>query len=369
MVDFSGHSLLADCPALSVILLSFWLLLRALERQTNLRFAAAGLGLALAVLMRFGSLSSAGMLSLLVFAADRRMRAALACAAGFAAGMGPYLCWSRLRYGGFLATFRSGWNEFGGPTESFFYYLQSFAVIFSWLTLAGLALWVIRRVWEAGARRERTIGNSERLLGQDQRKWEGFLWLWALAVMLFFSILSHKEPRYSIPAAPPLLLLAGVGLSTLLEGRRTATRVAGSALLGAALVYCFWPVHHRFDSKFIDDSVSEEMTVSEFLRHNVAPTTVLYANQNYPDFAYYAEMKVNALPESGDALYESLKHLPGDGILIAYRQIDSADSSALTEPSLAWLDANPHFRRMKEFPSMVLYEYHALLPTAGQSNR
>src|SRR5438132_13814238 len=61
-----------------LILLSFWLLLRALCKQTDLRFACAGFVLALAVVMRFACLSSVGLLSLLVLAADRWWWAALA---------------------------------------------------------------------------------------------------------------------------------------------------------------------------------------------------------------------------------------------------------------------------------------------------
>jgi 4-amino-4-deoxy-L-arabinose transferase-like glycosyltransferase len=359
--NYTGHSLLTDCPALSLILFSFWLLVRAIEKQTDLRFACAGFSLAMAVLMRFGSLSSIAMLSLLVLVANRRVRAALACAAGFALGMGPYLCWSRLRYGGFLETFRNGWSNLGGPTESFFYYLKNSAAMLSWLTIAGLAAWVIRRAWDswgAGKQRDRATA-AERLLREHRRRWEGFLWLWALAVMLFFSSLSHKELRYAIPVAPPLFLLAGVGLATLVESRRAALRTAGGIVLASAMVYTFWPVHHRFDTGFIDPSVSEEMTVSDFLKHNLPPTTILYANQNYPDFAYYTGMTVEALPESGDPLYDSLKQLPDDRILIAYKVSDDGDNSVPVEPPLDWLDSNSHFRRFREFPSLVLYKYHA----------
>ncbi|MGC1461603.1 MAG: glycosyltransferase family 39 protein [Terracidiphilus sp.] len=365
----SGHSLLTDSPALTLILLSLWLLLRALEKQTDFRFALAGLGFALAVLMRFGSLSSVGMLSFLVLAANRRVRAALACGAGFGLGMVPYLCWSRLRYGGFLATFRAGWSYFTGPSESFFFYVKSFVVIFSWLALAGLALWFIRRVWELVAPRENMSLMIKRCLGQNQRRWEAFLLFWALAVMLFFSSLSHKELRYCMPVAPPLFLLAGVGLSTLLEGRRPLTRFAGSALLAAALLSCFWPTRHRFDTSFIDHSESEEMTVSDFLKQNLPSTTVLYTNRNYPDFEYYAEMQVRPLPETGPSLYEKLNQLPSDGILIAYRPDDPDDPNPAIEPPLAWLDANPHFHRFHEFPPMVLYQYHSVLPTVGQPIR
>jgi hypothetical protein len=74
----TGNSQLSKSPALTLILLSFWPLLRALRKQTDLRFASAGFVLALTVLMRFPSLPSVGVLSLLVLAADRWWRAASA---------------------------------------------------------------------------------------------------------------------------------------------------------------------------------------------------------------------------------------------------------------------------------------------------
>jgi 4-amino-4-deoxy-L-arabinose transferase-like glycosyltransferase len=343
--DATGNSLLSDCPALTLILLGFWLLLRALRKQTDLRFACAGFVLALAVLMRFASLSTVGVLSLLVFAADRWWRAVLACGAGLAAGIGPYLCWSRFRYGAFLRTFRSGWGNFTGPGESFFFYLKNFGNIFSWITLAGLALWIGGWAWEKWA------GKGEE---QRSRRFEGFLWLWAVALLLFFSTLHHKEPRYVIAVAPPLFLLAGIGLSMLLRGSKRTARVAGTVLVLGALVYTFLPVRQRFEEPFVDDEVSEEMQVSEFLNQSVPPATVLYSNFNYPVFAWHTNLPVHRLPESGPDLYNALNRLPGDGILIAYRPSDE-----IAEPRLEWLDVNPHFRRFREFPSLVLYQYRA----------
>ncbi|MGD0735439.1 MAG: glycosyltransferase family 39 protein [Terracidiphilus sp.] len=351
----NGHSLLTDCPALTLILLSFWLLVRAVQRQTDLRFALAGFSMAMAVLMRFGSLSSVGMLALLVFAADRKVRAVVACAAGFVLGIGPYLGWSRLEYGGFLETFRNGWYSLGGPAEPFPYYLMILPAMISWLAVAGLALWGVRRgwgLWIVGKRQETSAG-IETVFNRQRIQWEGFLWLWALAVMIFFSSLSHKESRYSIPVAPPLLLLAGIGLSWLVEFRRRNARTVGGLVLAAALLFTFSPDRHRFDTGFFDPVVSEEMTVSEFLKQNLPQSTVLYANQNYPDFAYYSDMTVNDLPESGDQLYDALKHLPAGGILIAYKR--KPGDEFLQEPPLEVLDADPHFSRWREFPSLVLY--------------
>jgi 4-amino-4-deoxy-L-arabinose transferase-like glycosyltransferase len=352
----TGHSLLSDCPALTLILLAFWLLLRALEKDSILLFTAAGFVLALAVLMRFPSLASVAILSLLLLWARKPLRAILCCTAGFVAGIVPYLCWSRYRYGGFLATFLSGWLNFSGPGESPLYYLRYFTIIFSWLALAGLILWGIRRVWKKPASEVDLCLSHENVLRLRYLGNEGFLWLWALTLMIVFSSLTHKEPRYVIPVAPPLFLLAGVGLSSLLLGRSKTMRVAGMTVLAVMLCVGFWPDYQRFSGGFIDHSVSEEMRVSEYLNKNFPPATILYSNLEYPTFAYYTNFKVQDLPEDGNDLYWSLNHLPAEGVLIAYTRYPGYYPPL---PPLAWLDANPHFRRLQEFPSMVLYQYRA----------
>jgi 4-amino-4-deoxy-L-arabinose transferase-like glycosyltransferase len=350
-----GHGLLTDAPALSLIALSFWLLLRALEQQTDARFAAAGFALALCVLMRFGSLSSVGVLSLLVLAADRWARAMLACAVGLLVGLGPYLCWSRVRYGGFLATLQKGWNNVGGSSESPLFYVKQCGNIFGWVSLAGLALWITRFAWARWGCTE----NPPRLRGplakvRGARWLEAYLWLWGLAVLVFFSALRHSEHRYIMPLAPPLFLLAAIGLSVLAQGRRKGARVAGTVVLAGALLYTFLPLRQRVDTGFLDHSVSEEMQVAEFLNRNVPAGTVLYTNCNYPDFAYYTNFPVEALDESGPDLYTDLGQMKDGGILIAYRQEEDFPDAA---PSLDWVDANPHFQRLHEFPSLVLFQY------------
>lgn len=349
--DNTGNSLLSDSPALTIILLAFWLLLRALHHQSDLRFACAGFVLALAVLMRFASLSSISVLSLLIFGADRWWRAALACGAGFFAGLGPYLFWSRMRYGGFLETFRRGWQYYQGGRESPLLYARNFGNIFCWITLAGLALWVSRWAWgrwKQARLRHRVTRTEDRLAGGL----ESFLWLWAAVVLVFFFALPHQEPRYAMPAAPPLFLLAGSGLSVLLAGRQPAARVIGTVLVAGALAYTFLPVRERFESPFVDSAVSEEMQVSEYLDQNVPRGTVLYSNFNYPLFGYYTNLPVYELPETGPRLYDALEHLPSDGVLIAYKK-----KEITPDPRPEWLASNPHFRPFREFPSLVLYQY------------
>jgi 4-amino-4-deoxy-L-arabinose transferase-like glycosyltransferase len=352
-VNHGGHSLLTDAPALSLIVLAFWLLLRALARQTSLRFGFAGFALALSVLMRFGSLSSVGVLGLLVLAAHRRIKATLACAIGFFVGFGPYLCWSRWRYGGFLTTLQNGWTNFEGPRKSPFFYLKLYGDIFTWISLAGIVLWFMQWAWEMKNKNSTMLPN-ELAAARYSRRMQGFLSLWLVVVLVFFSSLRHSEPRYIMPVAPPLFLLAGIGLSVLLKGRTPATRWGGAALLAAAMIYTFLPLRERLRGNFIDDSVSEEMTVSAFLNRSVPAGTVLHTNMNYPDFGYYTNLPIEPLPESGPKLYKDLGQLSNGDLLIAYKILDDGTTP---EPSMSWIDSNPSFQRLKEFPSLILYKY------------
>ena len=348
--------LLTDCPALTLIALSLWLTVRALENQTDMRFACAGFCFACAVLMRFGSLATVGVLALLALAAGKPMRAAAACAAGFIAGMAPYLCWSRIHYGGFFATFRNGWSSLNGPTQPFLYYAQHLPQLISWTAVAGLAICAVRGIMNIPGREGRSQPENDfnAAFEKNRKRWVGFLWLWAFVILVFFSSLSHKELRYALPLVPPLLLLAGAGLSALVESRRTMIRRAGTVALVAAMLAALWPSHHRFDTGFFDHSESDEMVAAEFLRQNVPASAKLYTNQNYPDLAWYTGMATSALPEGGGALAQALNKLPNDAILIAYRENDSDGSPA--EPLISSLDVNPRFTRFKEFDNIVLYK-------------
>jgi hypothetical protein len=306
--------------------------------------------------MRFGSLATVGVLALLVLAAGRPLRAATTCAAGFVVGIAPYLCWSRLHYGGFFVTIHRGWSNLSGPTEPFPYYAQHLPQLISWTAIVGLGLCATRGILSTLRRagQNQVEAGSGTALESKQRRWVGFLWFWAFVILGFFSSLSHKELRYAVPLAPPLLLLAGVGLSALVESPRTLVRRAGTIALVAGMLAALWPSHHRFDTGFFDPSESDEMEASEFLRRNVPASAALYANLNYPDFAWYTGMATTALPEGGEALSQALTKIPNEVILIAYKQNDVDGSPA--EPLISSLDANPRFTRFKEFDNIVLYK-------------
>src|SRR4029077_8309727 len=138
-------------------------------------------------------------------------------------------------------TLHNGWEKFTGPGESPFYYLRNFGVIFSWITAAGLSLWVaqwfLRKRRQAARAADHSTNPVEHLKQNRLRGFDAFLWGWAAVLLLFFSALHHKEARYVMLLAPPLFLLAGMGLSVLLRGRQNLTRIGGPVVLAGALVY------------------------------------------------------------------------------------------------------------------------------------
>ena len=341
--DNTGNSLLTDSPALTLLILAFWLLLLALRRPRLWRFAVIGFVFALACLMRFSCLTNVAVLGLLVLPTEKWWKNVLASLGGFFAGFGPYLLWSRIAYGGFFETLRRGYQYYEGARQSPLYYAQSFGVMFGWIALVGLLLWIVRFV------RDPRAGEVE----EGLPRWlPYYLWIWlGLGIVIFFA-LRHQEPRYAMPWAPPLFLLAGSGLSWVVSFPHRVERVVGIVIVAAALLFTFLPDRVRLDDPFVDHSVTEEMEVAAYLDHTLPRNTIVYSNFNYPLFGYYTHLKVRELPEQGPKLYDVLAHLPSDGVLVAY-----TDPDIIAAPTPEWLAANPHFQPFKEFPTMTLYWY------------
>ena len=248
--DDTGNSLLTDSPALTLVSLAFWLLLRALNRETALRFVWAGSVLALSILMRFGSIPSVGMLFLVPLLAKRRWKAAMACCAGFLAGLGPYLVWSRLRFGGFFLTLHKGWTNVEGK-ESVFFYLRNSGAIFTPVALFGLTIAAVFSVWRffGPSRPQPRLLNSFGFQPASVGL-KALLWLWLLADFLFLSGMTHKDPAMSCPL-PSIPAARRLRPRALLCSPKQSDSVCGSvAPLCASVVYLpshtrafQWPLH------------------------------------------------------------------------------------------------------------------------------
>jgi Dolichyl-phosphate-mannose-protein mannosyltransferase/Alg9-like mannosyltransferase family len=348
--DDTGNSLLTDSPALTLVLLGLWLMLRALEKQKLSRFALAGFGISLAILIRFGSIPSVGLLCLLPMMAKDRWRALAATGAGFMAGLGPYLLWSRIAYGGYFETLREGWKNVEGPEPPFTFYLANSPTIFTWIGVLGLLL-------AAGAGlvilfkslRRKPIRAADFTISVSPEVLQGFLWLWLLIDFVFFSQMPHKEPRYVMPLAPPLLLLSGSGLALFCRLPGKLLRPIGVLLLTAGMVVTLLPSASRLTDRFVVPDHPEEMEASIFLESRYPPATPLYMNFNYPAFAYFTNFGINVLPIGGPELYRAIDEMPESGILIAYRKNESGD------PKIEVLNHDPSLEVVKEYSTLVIY--------------
>ncbi len=349
--DDTGNSLLTDSPALTLVLLAFWLLLRALNRESTSRFAWAGLALALSILMRFGTLPSVGILFLLPLTAKGRWKALMACGAGLLVGMGPYLLWSRLRFGAFFFTLHAGWTQVEGPTESFFFYLRNSPIIVTAVALFGFVVVASSSVWRPfGTFPWRPRLSAASPLNLSPLVSQTFLWLWVSMEFVFFSAMPHKEPRYILQLVPPFLLLAGSGLALFRSLPQRPFRSAGAMFVAAFLVLTFLPLRERFSLPFVDPSIPEEMLASEFIQSGLPSGTTLYMNFNYPAFAFYTDCRIHELPAIGAALYNAVEQIPPGGVLIVYRK-----TNEVREPDIEWVNANPKFHRMRVFSTFVIF--------------
>ena len=348
--DNTGNSLLTDSPALTLITLSFWLLLRALGQPSFLRFFVSGIALALCVLMRFGSLSCVGILLLLTLFASPIWKAASACFCGLAAGLAPYIAWCIFKFGDPFFTLKQGWIHVEGPTPPFTFFLRNSIPMFSPIVLAGFAFYVAWKV----------IPYSSNLL---ENKWNGdidtvplrwpiqnFLLAWLVVGFLTFSFIPHKEPRYIMPAAPPLFLLSGLGFTLVLALRRRVLRWAGLGIFCALLLLTILPLRSLLSTPFLDRQVPDEERAGKMLSATLPPGTTLYMSFNYPALAYYTNFRIHDFSDVGPALYRDMRDVPPGEVLVVYREAETP-----SQADVAWCDSSQLFSRIAAYPSFVVY--------------
>jgi hypothetical protein len=116
------------------------------------------------------------------------------------------------------------------------------------------------------------------------------------------------------------------------------------------LVLTFLPIRARLSEPFVNSTSPDEEIASRFLASHVPANTSLYMSFNYPVFAFYTDFRIHELSTVGPDLYRDMDQIPPGQVLIVYRQAEAPSQS-----DIGWVDASPKFRRLAEYPSLVMY--------------
>ena len=361
----ASHELLTDIPALALMLASMWLFDKPGARYAFL----SGIAYALAIQTRFTSLFLIVYFALDAILSPKKIRTLAFLLAGAAVAIAPYLVWIRWNYGSFFFPFvqaRRIVTEWTAPVPASFYWdalLQVFPYSM-WLFFgAGVLLPVAR--WAAY---RRTGKHGERLDGlaglSDQAKRRFVLLMWGGAFFAYMFSIPHKEVRYLLPLAIPVVVISALGLAELFrwcERQARPVRAIG-ILLGAAVVMLdYAPSLQKLRESWLDRSEREEVQIGRYLHEVSTPADTIYAAHNFPVFAFYSERRtVSLLPIQGefDQAWRELMTQPG--FLVWYYPagiVETHSTYPSFKPDRQFLETNPNFHRVRAFPSAVVYGY------------
>ncbi len=361
----TSHELLTDMPAVAFMLAAMWLF-----DKPGPRFAIlAGATYALAIQTRFTSL-----FLIVYFALDAslspqkklRQLVILVVAAGIT--IAPYLIWIRWNYGSFLFPFvlaRRIVTERTAPVPARFYFdavLQIFPPSL-WLFFAlGLCSPVMR--WGLRYRSKGETAPAENPALSSQTKRQLVLLMWGLFFFAYMLTIGHKEVRYLLPLAIPVVIISALSVTALFRWIARQARpvwVAGALLGVAVAVADYASPFQKLRDPWSDSSESEEVQIAGYLREHSTPADTIYAAHNFPVLAFYCGRKtVSLLPIQAEFEQVWRRVMAQPGFLVYYPPAGIKETHSKNPhfmPDQQFIDASPEFRLARSFPSATVYYY------------
>jgi 4-amino-4-deoxy-L-arabinose transferase-like glycosyltransferase len=342
----TSHELLTDMPAVAFMLAAMWLF-----DKPGPRFAIlAGAAYALAVQTRFTSLFLIVYFALDASLSLKKLRqlAILVVAAGVT--IAPYLIWVRWNYGSFLFSFvlaRRIVTDSTAPVAARFYF-DAVLEIFPpslWLFFAlGLLSPVMR--WASQTKRQLV------------------LLIWGLAFLAYMLTIGHKEVRYLLPLAIPVVIISALGVTALFGwiARQAGLVWIAGLLLGVAVAVAdYASPFQKLRDPWTDRSESEEVQIAGYLREHSTPADTIYAAHNFPVLAFYSGRKtVSLLPIQAEFEQVWRRVMAQPGFLVFYPPAGIKKTHSKNPhfmPDQQFIDASPEFRLVRSFPSATVYHY------------
>jgi hypothetical protein len=366
-----SHELLTDMPALALMLAAMWLFDKPGSRYAVL----AGAVYALAIQTRFTSLFLIVYFVIEAVLSPKKLRNLALLLAGAAAAITPYLLWLKWNYGSFFFPFvwaRRIVQEWTAPVPARFYG-EALAVIFPisiWLFFGIGVLRMLAR-WSM-IRRTGATSLSPPAGVDDQTRRQIVLLLWGCAFFLYMLRIPHKEIRYLLPLAIPVVVISAVALAGLFHWlmRQTAPVRFVGLLAGVALAMLnYGTTFTKLIEPYIDRSESEAVQIAHYLREVSMPADTIYAAHEYPVLAFYSERRTVSLlsspmsqaqmmiQENFDQVWPELMRQPGFLVYFHPNKIKEIHSITPLKPDRRFLENCPNFRVVRVFPAATVYRY------------
>jgi len=172
----------------------------------------------------------------------------------------PWLAWNYMYTMNTLASVLAGVQFLSGNVEPWYFYIVNMSEL---LTIPGCILLLVGLVdWK-------TIRDKARL----------FLLLWLVVFFAFSSLIQHKEIRYILDYAPPLVAFATLGVCRIIGRLPSKTKILGWILVALWLTASFYPAVNNSlsDARYMEvsyGSYGEFMTVAGWVVANTNSTTI-----------------------------------------------------------------------------------------------
>ena len=361
----TSHDLLTDVPALAFMLAAMWLF-----DLPDARYAVlSGVVAALSVQTRFTSLFVFVYFALDAILSPRKVRSMALLAVGAFSAIAPYLIWIQEKYGNFLLPFiiaRRIVTEWTAPVPHRFYYdalLHIFPI--SMLLLFGLGVLLAIAPWV----RQMRTGDHGILSGCRTGicipvKRQLVLFVWGLAFFAYMLSIPHKEIRYLLPLAIPVVVISTIGLADLFRWFSRQTRLVriSGLLLGIAMVILdYASPFQKLMEPWVNQSASDSVTIAQYLREVSKPDDTIYAAHDFPVLAFYSERRTISLLPIQDNFDEAWSDfMSRQGFFVFFNPSGIKETHSRNpsfKPDLPFLETSPNFRIVRVFPHAVVYRY------------
>lgn len=165
-------------------------------------------------------------------------------------------------------------STYNNPQAWWFYLVILLLLLFPWLLFAFASL-----------RRQRDPTQAARV--PVAKEWTQLCWIWAISIVVFFSIPNSKLVGYVLPVAPPLALLAALGWQ-----RRMAHRARGEQIFTAlcTINVCIALAIVTQVGEVTRSGRAQDL--ARVLACAAAPTDTVYVSGAYPyDLPFYAQTR------------------------------------------------------------------------------